>query len=662
MKDLNSAFPPTPERVEDAIYKGVCRARRHALLRRRLQRFCAAAAVLAVLVGAFSLLRSRVRPDAVLGQGDPRAFSGPVAAQSALPSPMPTRSVMPSPTPTPAPTPEPTEASEMRAEAPADGSVSVDAGPNLPVSAVGKEEMDAPLPTEEAPVAIVSPEPMALSDAPIPTAPLLLAEDGVELPAAEAVLADLLSQDLSVYESADLYADTEANLAVDLLDDGLCWSTGTGTWFHIDRNCMGMAGAKQRTLREALAMGQEFCPVCIPFAQHEGDLAWSQEADVYYHADAACAGVEDISAEADAALTFVERAKLLGKLPCPDCVAPEQPVTALLSGPLYCTSGGEWVHSWQGCNGMRNAVGCTLSQALRMGKSVCQECIGENCVYMDSFVWNPNTGQLLVSLDIYTPTSFEDLSFGGYIDVSAMDIAAAGLNSWDDAVLAAVSSTAYYQLFRENGATLRVDTRELNVSCNAGDSLASTEWTDAGGRHLRLLFGGVTEEEAMALEFSVTTQQRFYCLCDGQLFVRAAPAVEARLAPLGSSLDYGYNDYGDCVYFAPGNMLEAYDWTQGDAVEMPWNIEGAGGAAQVGLYWLSAVDGDAGDMAVLEVRVPANVAIRPDFGDARRVSVGTHAEGSELVYTAILSSAQAEAVLADPALLGFGEMHMASTY
>ena len=61
MKDLDRAFPPTPECVEDAIYEGVRRARRRALLRRRMQRLAAAAAVVAVLVGAFSLLRSRVR-------------------------------------------------------------------------------------------------------------------------------------------------------------------------------------------------------------------------------------------------------------------------------------------------------------------------------------------------------------------------------------------------------------------------------------------------------------------------------------------------------------------------------------------------------------------------------------------------------------------------
>ena len=65
-------------------------------------------------------------------------------------------------------------------------------------------------------------------------------------------------------------------------------------------------------------------------------------------------------------------------------------------------------------------------------------------------------------------------------------------------------------------------------------------------------------------------------------------------------------------------------------------------------------------MVILEARTPANVTIRPDFGGARRVSVGTRAEGDELVYTAILSGAQAEAVFEDPSLLGFEETPVVS--
>ena len=89
-----------------------------------------------------------------------------------------------------------------------------------------------------------------------------------------------------------------------------------------------------------------------------------------------------------------------------------------------------------------------------------------------------------------------------------------------------------------------------------GDSTAATEWTDAGGRHLRLLFEGVTEEEAASLELSIAVTERFYCLRDDLLFVRSAPAVEARFAPLSDALDYVYDDTGNYARFAPGNMLE----------------------------------------------------------------------------------------------------------
>ena len=642
MKDLDRAFPPTPECVEDAIYEGVRRARRRALLRRRLQRLAAAAAVVAVLVGAFSLLRSRVRPDTVLGQGNPRAFSGPVAAQSASPrptdaqpSPAPTQSVSPRPTPTP----EPTEASQTRAEVPADGDLSAVSG--LPAIAEG-ETADAPIPTEEA-LAAVSPEPTEASEASIPTMALPPAS-AVELPAAEV---EQLALSLGRYIASDPYADAETILSIDPLEYGACFSTDKGTWFHVESNCMNMTGAKQRTLREALAMGQAFCPACISFAKDDGDPAWSREGDVYYHASSLCAGVEDEATEAETALTFVVRARLQGKLPCPNCVTLEQTTPAVLTGQLYCTSGGEWVHAQPNCNGMRQPRGCTLAHALEMGKSICPDCIGTDCIYINGIVWEPETGQLFISADTSTSVSRVDPISGAYIDVSAMDAVSTGLNSWDEAMLSSAAAAA-------GGMPLRVDTCELNIACDAGDRTAATEWTDAGGRHLRLLFDGVTEEEAALLELSIAVTERFYCLRDDLLFVRSAPAEEARFAPLSDALNYVYDDTGNCSRFAPGNMLEAYDWRQDAAVELSWAIEGMDADAHIGLYSLAAAQSEEG-MVILEVRTPANVTISPDFGGARRVSVGTRAEGEELVHTAILSDEQAEAVFEDPSLLGFAE-------
>ena len=666
MKDLDRAFPPTPECVEDAIYEGVRRARRRALMRRRLQRLAAAVAVVAVLVGAFSFLHERVRPDAVSGPGGQRALSGPVARSAspdptdALPSPAPTRSASPDPTselpspapmqsasprPTPTPTPEPTEASQTRAEVPADGDLS--AVSDLPAIAEG-ETADAPIRTD-ATLATALPAPTESYEAFLPTMALPSA-DAVELPAAEA---EQLALSLGRYIASDPDAEAEALLAADPLELGVCFSTDKGTWFHVESNCMNMAGAKQRTLREALAMGQDFCPACIAFAGDDGDPAWSREADEYYHASALCAGIEDEAAEAETALTFVARARLQGKLPCPNCVTLEQTTPAVLTGQLYCTSGGEWVHVQPNCNGMRQPMGCTLAQALEMGKSICPVCIGTDCIYINGIVWEPETGQLLISADTCTSVSCVDPISGAYIDVSAMDAVSTGLNSWDEAMLSSAAAAT-------GGMPLRVDTCELNIACDAGDSTAATEWTDAGGRHLRLLFDGVTEEEATLLELSIAVTERFYCLRDDLLFVRSAPAVEARFAPLGVSLNYVYEDAGNCVRFAPGNMLEAWDWTQAAAVELPWAIEGMNADAHIALYSLDAISASADGMVVLEARTPANVTVRPDFGGARRVHVGTRAEGEELVHTAILSDEQAEAVFEDPSLLGFAETPVVS--
>ena len=668
MKDLDRAFPPTPECVEDAIYEGVRRARRRALLRRRLQRLAAAAAVVAVLVGAFSFLHERVRPDAVSGPGGQRALSGPVARSASpdptdsLPSPAPTRSASPDPTselpspapmqsasprPTPTPTPEPTEASQTRAEVPADGDLS--AVSDLPAIAEG-EMADAPIRTD-ATLATALPAPTESYEAFLPTMALPSA-DAVDLPAAEV---EQLALSLGSYIASDAYADAETILSIDPLEYGACFSTDKGTWFHVESNCMNMTGAKLRTLREALAMGQTFCPACIAFAAEDGDLAWSREEDAYYHASSFCAGVEDEAAEVETALTFVACARLQGKLPCPNCVTLEQTTPAVLTGQLYCTSGGEWVHAQPNCNGMRQPMGCTLAQALEMGKSICPVCIGTDCIYINGIVWEPETGQLFVSADTCTPVSRVAPISGAYIDVSAMDAVSTGLNSWDEAMLSSAAAAT-------GGMPLRVDTCELNIACDAGDSTAATEWTDAGGRHLRLLFDGVTEEEATLLELSIAVTERFYCLRDDLLFVRSAPAEEARFAPLSDALDYVYDDTGNCSRFAPGNMLEAWDWTQAAAVELPWAIEGMNADAHIALYSLDAISASADGMVVLEARTPANVTVRPDFGGARRVSVGTRAEGEELVHTAILSDEQAEAVFEDPSLLGFAEMPVANAY
>ena len=101
MKDLNGAFPRTPEAVEDAIHEGIRRGRRRELRRARLRRAACVAAVVAVMVGAFSLALNRDRLVPSIGPGGNQVLSKPSASASVLPSPAPTQNPAPA-------TPEPT--------------------------------------------------------------------------------------------------------------------------------------------------------------------------------------------------------------------------------------------------------------------------------------------------------------------------------------------------------------------------------------------------------------------------------------------------------------------------------------------------------------------------------------------------------------------------
>ena len=89
-------------------------------------------------------------------------------------------------------------------------------------------------------------------------------------------------------------------------------------------------------------------------------------------------------------------------------------------------------------------------------------------------------------------------------------------------------------------------------------------------------------------------------------------------------------------------------------MELSWAIEGMNADAHIALYSLDAISASADGMVVLEARTPANVTVRPDFGGARRVHVGTR-RGRGTCPHRILSDEQAEAVFEDPSLLGFAE-------
>lgn len=624
MKDLNGAFPRTPEAIEEAIRAGIRRGRRRQMLRARLRQAVAVAAVLAVAVGVFSLAVHRDHLGGPNGKNN-QAMKGPSASQSASPSPLPTALfVEASEEAAPLPSPEAAETTTapLFTALPAGGS------PETSASAVATPTPSEPA-RSEAPVE-VTPEPTELS--------LSLTESVASLPAADAVLDEYLAEDL--------------------LDTLYYYSTDKGMHFHTASTCTNMQGAQLRTLREALELGQDFCPNCIgaELARTEGDLAWCPVGDGYYHGDRGCAGVGDAIEDVESALTTVERARILGKAPCPDCVTRRQVVPAVLDGALYCTAGGTYVHTVPNCTNMQGASACTLSQALASGKILCPTCIGSRCIYVNGIYWNSQTCQLLVSLDMAAATD-GSITAGSRLDLSAMERAEGGINAWDEWTLAAAMTSGIYADIMESIGAARVDVCDVDVTLDGWNSMAKTEWVDEGGRHLCLIYDGVTEDRLSELKFSVNVSARYYCDCDEGLFVYSQPAVAAEIAPLGYNLSYYYDNDGSCAAFTPGMMLGEYNWTDGwaygnamDAFFVP--VEGAQ-EVQISAYQVDAAINGA-DMAILEVRTGAGMTIAGvPASSTQRVTMSMRAEGDELVYTAIVTMETAEEVLKDPSVLGF---------
>ena len=611
MKDLNGAFPRTPEAVEDAIHEGIRRGRRRELRRARLRRAACVAAVVAVMVGAFSLALNRDRLVPSIGPGGNQVLSKPSASASVLPSPAPTQNPATA-------TPEPTAT-------------------GLPALIATEAPLETPVATEiYGPVAI---DESALST-PVPS----ITPEPTDASAG-------LSQAMGT-TGANAYADSQELLNMDPLEISAYYSTDTGDYFHTFATCSGMVGAQERTAREALEMGQDFCPVCFNFAQYVGDPAWSLDEDEYYHADRDCAGIGPALEEIESGYTYVYLARLAGKLPCPDCIIWQQTTPAILSGALYCTDGGTFVHSVSNCTGMLNASACTLAQALVAGKVPCPTCIGAECIYVNGIYWNSATDQLLLSVDMYADSSAYDTVSGGHIDLSAMEDVDGGLNAWDAAVLDDAWQSGNYEPFRETGEPMRVDVKDLEVEMAGWDCLASMDYVDAGGRHVRLLYDGVTVDELDALEFSVSATARYYCISESGDFVRSASAVTVALNPIGSDLDYSFDNDSHCVSFMPGALLMEYSWAYGNAAEAMPVLNEDGESAAISAYQFD-VAGDE-NTVILEVRANAGTSFDGlSANDACWITTGLHAEGDEVVYTAVLPATLAEEIFNDPALLGF---------
>ena len=302
MKNLNNAFPDTPEYVRSAIHLGLGRARRRRALKRRLFAVASVAAVLAVMLGAFSLAVNGRR---WMGRYPRTTNPGPLAQGYATvgptPKPMPKPTPQPTATPMPTPTPRATEQP-------------------TPMPAV----LVTMLPTSM---------PAAAADAPIQAAalrPTPISEASLASEAVEAERMVYSTKGGKFYHSdwscsgmlgasprgiAEAEKLGQAACPICMAEEPTVWTTRAGAYYHDAENCSGMRYSVSMPEAEAMESGRRLCPVCQASRVRAlpADF-YSTVGGVYYHADPGCSGM------LGAVKRSAEELKKLGQKPCPICV------------------------------------------------------------------------------------------------------------------------------------------------------------------------------------------------------------------------------------------------------------------------------------------------------------------------------------------------------
>lgn len=424
MKDLNAAFPRTPREIEGAIREGIRRGMRREARRARWLRAAAVAAAAVVLVGAFSILRQRERPDPTIVPSGGNVLAAPSASAEATPRPAPTAAQTaleistPDPTPlaTPTPTPKPT-ASETTA--PDQSPIQTEA----PEQAV-IEELDTY--AYESITAFTggysTPKGTYLH-----TQPYCSNMYGAQWRTVEEALA--LSQDLCPV-CFDFYV---TNLT------SYVYLSKTDAYYHADRACAGVPLAKDAfataltTADRARMRGALPCPKCA-LAQMAGAAA--------------------------------------------DSFA--------LGETLWSTPGGEYFHIDQNCSGMLNASARTLEEALALNQKACPACIdGQKRIYCDT--WSEQDGLVTVSFTLEDrPFLYGDgVTAGALIDTSALEKQQD--DAQIRALLADGVSAAAQELVQTLGAA-RIDVYDLDVEAKQPQPVSRTEQTEGGARKIRLVY------------------------------------------------------------------------------------------------------------------------------------------------------------------------------
>jgi len=209
------------------------------------------------------------------------------------------------------------------------------------------------------------------------------------------------------------------------------YATEYGQYYHLAENCTGMKGAQAFFFYDVVDQGKTACPNCLGGSL---DNVYLPDGNPYYHVGTGCLSKNSIK---KAAGYTEDMALLLSALPCPDCTEANsdrisevmlnvqlaagelvvytcQPGAdyhrtpnacgnsddkydryALLLGPalregslpcehcypgfvieapLYFTPGGMYFHTVSDCSGMKNASPNTLEAAIECGKQVCPVC------------------------------------------------------------------------------------------------------------------------------------------------------------------------------------------------------------------------------------------------------------------------------------------------
>lgn len=205
------------------------------------------------------------------------------------------------------------------------------------------------------------------------------------------------------------------------------YSTEGSTFYHLEPNCSGLENAIEMSEIEAVRMGKQACPVCIPMTcnGHNGEeieFVYYTQGAKYFHKQEECNGGSfDLKGE-----YFTVTSAFPGKEPCTECfpngieecvhgrafvmeaeptlapateeyTAANESTTASMpeaeehasvnakekdsqvATDVYYTENGKYYHSNEHCQGMMNAKAHTREDARRDGKLPCLICLNVYC-------------------------------------------------------------------------------------------------------------------------------------------------------------------------------------------------------------------------------------------------------------------------------------------